>query len=121
MSGNGAENIQEPPQKQTSPSLATPVVVPAILLTTGIVGGILVLTVPFVILPLCGHSLPFMATPAVKVKKATADTKVTGGTGQKSHGPCAVGIGHNRASSNVSRLGQRGWRSSLAGGANAFQ
>jgi hypothetical protein len=70
MSGNGAENIQEPPQKQTSPSLATPVVVPAILLTTGIVGGILVLTVPFVILPLCGHSLPFMATPAVKVKKA---------------------------------------------------
>jgi hypothetical protein len=70
MSGNGAENIQEPPQMLTSPSLATPAVVPAILLTTGIVGGILVLTVPFVILPLCGHSLPFMATPAVKVKKA---------------------------------------------------
>jgi hypothetical protein len=68
--GNGAKNNQEL-LPQTSPSMAAvPAVVPAILLTTGIVGGILVLTVPFVLMPLCGHSLPFMATPAVKVKKA---------------------------------------------------
>ena len=44
--------------------------VPAMLVTGVVVGGMMALTLPFIVMPAVGKNLPYMATPAVKMQRA---------------------------------------------------
>lgn len=64
-----SDSVPGPASK--SPQPVKPSLVPALLVTGAVFGGILALTLPFVALPAwLGHSLPYMATPAKKVERA---------------------------------------------------